>query len=783
MASLLIGRKAFVFKKKVDFRIVFSVFSFLFFTFLSLVFSISLPLSLEVFIKYLSTFSIFLFLYSVSLEKLDKKIILNMLFFIGGALAATSFFLLFFSDIGQKIPALNLLFATYGHNHLGTFLLLLAPLGGYIYIKEKKRLYLFLSIFFYLSLFLSFGRILIFLAVIQTLVLSIFLLNHKQIKDRAVNFIFKFIFYFGVLILGSFLIVSRLEECSSLLSKVPYQEKICKNDPGPNVRYYYWSQAILSIKENPIFGSGLGTYGLASYKFRQVPDLWSKYAHNDFLQMFSDSGIFAGLFFISITIFILKEVGFDKKEEEKYLLLIKLPLISFLIDIFFDFNFNFFSLSLSFLIISSIFLREKPTQKSISTNYVGGFLKISIFGILFISIINFITSGLILFNKSELAFNIFPHFTNQERAFIDSEELSLEQKKKLDKIYYYSPAISRDLLSLFSDQERADYEFSLWEKDPWRIEDSFLPSYYSDIYDFEGMSKSMLFISNFLNEKNDDIGFQKESLSYEVKRDWANIYISLSREEFSNLNIELAAKNLFYAHYFDSWSISKNLPFLNDLSGEDYTTEQRELFLRILEEIPSQYWGDNSYLMSNLYRLVVFEKADLYKDSEKLKLYVRKMISLDKWSAMLIEDEFANINLRNDVRKFTSIFQEVYKTMRTSFVNEEYFNRVFFEEKSVELEKILQEYIDVLNEESDPEKLLSFIEFLKDKTFGLYWMPAQRGYILMILSLQDEAKEAFSDCLELNPRNFECEHGLRSINENSLNYHRYEEVRKIIIDL
>ena len=62
-------------------------------------------------------------------------------------------------------------------------------------------------------------------------------------------------------------------------------------------------------------------------------------------------------------------------------------------------------------------------------------------------------------------------------------------------------------------------------------------------------------------------------------------------------------------------------------------------------------------------------------------------------------------------------------------------------------------------------------------------MPAQRGYILMALSSRDEAKEAFSDCLEVNKDNFECEYGLRSINEDSLNYYRYGEVRKIIIDL
>jgi len=705
-----------------------------------------------------------------------------MLFFIGGALAITSFFLLFFPEISQKIPAINLLFATYGHNHLGTLLILLAPLGGYIYIREKKNIYLVLSVFFYLSLFLSFGRILIFLAIIQALIFSIFLLKNKKI-GKETSFIFRSIFYSGVLILGSFLIVSRLDECSSLLSKVPYQEKICKNDPGPNVRYYYWSQAILSIKENPVFGSGVGTFEFSSYKFRQVSDLWSKYVHNDFLQTFSDSGIFAGLFFLLIMFFILKEVGFNKKEDEKYLLLIKLPLISFLIDILFDFNFNFFSLSLSFLVISSIFLKEKPAEKSISTDHVSKFLNISVLGVLFISIINFIISGLIFFNKSELAFNVFPYFSNHKKIFIDSDELSLEQKKTLDKIYYYSPMISGKLLSQFSDQERAEYEFSLWKKDPWRIGDSFLPSHYRDIHDFNGMKKTMSFVSDFLNEKNKDIGFQKESLSYEIKKDWADIYISLSRHEVSSLNMEMAAQNLFYAHHFDSWSISENTSFVKELLDEDYSTEEREMFLENIKEIPNQYWGDNSHLISSLYRTVIFEKTDLYKDSEKLKLYVRKMIGLDKWSAMLVEDDFSNINFRNDVRKFTSIFQEVYKTMSFSFANEEYFNKVFFEEKSVELEKILQEYIDVLAEGEDPEKLLFFVEFLKDKTFGLYWMPAQRGYILMALSSRDEAKEAFSDCLEVNKDNFECEYGLRSINEDSLNYYRYGEVRKIIIDL
>ena len=55
-------------------------------------------------------------------------------------------------------------------------------------------------------------------------------------------------------------------------------------------RFDYWQAALRTALENPILGSGPGTFGIAYKAIKRPESEMSRLAHNDYLQQASDSG-------------------------------------------------------------------------------------------------------------------------------------------------------------------------------------------------------------------------------------------------------------------------------------------------------------------------------------------------------------------------------------------------------------------------------------------------------------------------------------------------------------
>jgi len=72
---------------------------------------------------------------------------------------------------------------------------------------------------------------------------------------------------------------------------------------GDARRFSYWHAACLMIKENPFLGKGLGTF--MDY-FPRYKSLNTSYAHNCFLQIWAESGIFSILSFLSFLILLFR---------------------------------------------------------------------------------------------------------------------------------------------------------------------------------------------------------------------------------------------------------------------------------------------------------------------------------------------------------------------------------------------------------------------------------------------------------------------------------------------
>lgn len=116
---------------------------------------------------------------------------------------------------------------------------------------------------------------------------------------------------------------------------------------GDSHRFTYWVGAFKMIKEHPFFGMGLGTF-MANFP-KYLPSLnVIMYAHNCYLQIWAESGIFS---LISFMVFAVSLVWFGVKkflDSRDFLLLGLLSGVAgFLVHSFFDTN--LYSLQLAFL--------------------------------------------------------------------------------------------------------------------------------------------------------------------------------------------------------------------------------------------------------------------------------------------------------------------------------------------------------------------------------------------------------------------------------------------------
>jgi len=70
-----------------------------------------------------------------------------------------------------------------------------------------------------------------------------------------------------------------------------YSEYLARGAPSALARFDYWRAALQLMKENPILGSGPGTFKVGYKRLKTPASEMAKLAHNDYLQQGSDSGL------------------------------------------------------------------------------------------------------------------------------------------------------------------------------------------------------------------------------------------------------------------------------------------------------------------------------------------------------------------------------------------------------------------------------------------------------------------------------------------------------------
>jgi O-antigen ligase len=198
------------------------------------------------------------------------------------------------------------------------------------------------------------------------------------------------------------------------------------------LRLNFWDASLQMIKEEPLTGKGLYKWSgyYPQYFGDNVKDknlflVHNIHAHNDFLEIFAESGIAASLIFVLIYLTIVFNLFNKSKRNEKYFPL----LMAFLVTFAFSFvsfpNYKFASFFLASVVTGTALVNHKENEKkSISIN--SSYCKVAL---LFLLIAGVATSYIRL--KSELHFG--------ESIFLKDRRqypMMFERLEKISEILY-----------------------------------------------------------------------------------------------------------------------------------------------------------------------------------------------------------------------------------------------------------------------------------------------------------------------------------------------------------
>lgn len=195
---------------------------------------------------------------------------------------------------------------------------MISTLGNPNFASAMLAIFTLLSIF---SLFIKSLHIFYKILAVIVSVNSLYAITKSESRQGLLVLAFGIIFYICVY---SYYNYSRLRlvvipssiilvffAVLGMLQKGPFVDLLYKY--SVSVRGYYWRAAISMLKEKPFTGVGLDRFGAYFKEFRE-PEyglingfiLTSSNAHNTFLQFFATGGLFLGVTYLLLTLFIFK---------------------------------------------------------------------------------------------------------------------------------------------------------------------------------------------------------------------------------------------------------------------------------------------------------------------------------------------------------------------------------------------------------------------------------------------------------------------------------------------
>jgi len=452
---------------------------FLIFSTVSTVSAIDKEVAIRSLLIYISgyLFFIFSFNYQESLNKYFKRFLVAISVFSGLIFLANNIFHLNLFLYGVS------LFHNYGHYQIGNLLVL-----GLIPVFPNP-----LSILFFIFILFSYSRT----ANISLIIILIFQFFKNKFDKKT--------FLIGGLIIFSSLIFIFLK--SDYLHKT--------NKQLVSGRNIYFSYALSSIREFPLFGTGPGNFIYSVFKRQVNLGEYTDQADNIFLQVLSENGILAGSFFILFILLIL----YKHKNNTIFFMFLALTLM-FMSDL--SYLFNFF-LILWFILGGLTLDSKKKTEINIMLPVTVVFIAVQI--LLFSQIL--LKQG--LWRQSLL---IYPFQKNAYKAAIEENIRNKNKKEayyfleRYDQIFGKSLTIFQETYyyQFFGENDKVAslYENSLWFRTFTNIPRlkriwSFYRSVYGNSKGNEKMAQILRQIKKSYSEEDKSSDFYKEINNFCLK--------------------------------------------------------------------------------------------------------------------------------------------------------------------------------------------------------------------------------------------------------------------------
>ncbi len=343
--SIIFDKKLIIPKK-----IFFLFLLFFVFMFSSFNFSVDQINSYFPFIFYLSSFFIFIFSYNEKrfLESsLKTFLIFSSLIFISISLV-----------VGKNPPisSLQFIYPTYSnHNHLGDFLGLAIVYLFIDYLDKKKKIDLFLILFFFAFFLFSWSRTAYLGLFISLFLILIF---KKNSRSRITKSIFALILIFFIISQREFYQISQLNFLENFL----YQNFQFRPRSVFSGRIEYFHQAIQGFLEKPLLGWGPGNFTYLSKKYVSQNLQQVSSSLNIFLTILAEGGVFVFfLFVLLISVIISSYVKNRHKPYDKYFFMFLYLMINF----FFDYTYAIKTFFLFWFVVGGLIYQEKQHFKEV----------------------------------------------------------------------------------------------------------------------------------------------------------------------------------------------------------------------------------------------------------------------------------------------------------------------------------------------------------------------------------------------------------------------------------
>ncbi len=532
-----------------------------------------------------SSFIVFLFYDQKSL--FDEKILFKKLFRLMQTLSILVLFLMFASKLGDSLPKLNLLYASYGHNHFATLLVLFLPYFWQNSILEKKlknKSELYWLLFFYITVILSFARVAIVLAILQLLILV--LINFHRLKKldssglkflrNLALFLLLVVSYFTALILKFNALPSDF--CENNNSRFRH---FCK-DISKDDRLIYWEHAIDFFRQKPLIGHGLNSFILV-FRNQAGSDISvARYTHNEFLQVLTDTGLIGFLlYFLPFFAFLILSVIFVVKKPSTRNQGLLLGIVSLYLTSVLDFDWQFSAVFSLLLIFLAIILRQNlfPDKTSRTKKiHSRSFLSVTAYLIFFIS-----STFLIIVSLTHLASQLSKKFFTTNQTFVlfpllenpdysaTINDLSQENQNLMFKIYKNDVNF---LLNYFEYTEDKNLQKKIYLQ-LLNINPRFLikPDFFeflmgSELWSWEERVEVLFKISHWA--KKEAVYLESKNLGIDIKykKLIGSLLLEFADEAFIKDEWQLAGE-LYYQYYLlNTWQPESYKPVFLEFNGQ-----------------------------------------------------------------------------------------------------------------------------------------------------------------------------------------------------------------------